>query len=100
MVIKEEQPISMPEVLELVGDSEKGKRIRDFIKGFSPMKTEDAKKLINDLRELKIVKLKDSYIVKIVDFKPTDATQLNKVLSEITLESEDVTKILDIVKKY
>lgn len=44
MTIKEERPISMPEVLELVGDSEKGKQIRDFIKGFGPMKFEDAKK--------------------------------------------------------
>ncbi|MDP2947221.1 MAG: hypothetical protein Q8N88_03835 [Nanoarchaeota archaeon] len=100
MAIKEEKPISMPEVLDLVGDSDKGKQIKDFIKGFGPMKIKDAQSLMNDLRNLGIIKLKDSHIVKIIDFKPADATQLIKILSEITLDSDEVTKILDAVKKY
>jgi len=99
MVIKEERPISMPEVLELVGE-EKGENIKKFIKGFGVMKYKDAENLTNDLRGLKIIKLKDAHIVKIVDFKPIDAVELNKVLSEISLDSDEVNKILDVVKKY
>ena len=90
----------MPEVLELVGEDEKGKKIRDFIKGFGPMKIDDAKKMKEELENLKIIKLKDASIVKIIDFRPTDATQLNKVLSEVALDGDEVAKILDVVKKY
>jgi DNA-directed RNA polymerase subunit F len=100
MVIKEESPISMPEVFNSVGATEKGKQIKDFIKGFNSMKITDAKNLAEELGALKIMKLKDSSIVKIVDFLPSDASELNKVLSEISFDSEEVSKILDVVKKY
>lgn len=100
MAIKEERPVSMSEVFELVNDEEKGKKIREFIKGFGAMKIKDAENMMNDLRGLKIMKLKESHIIKVVDFKPIDATELNKVLSETSLDSDEVSKILDVVSKY
>jgi DNA-directed RNA polymerase subunit F len=100
MAIKEERPICIAEVHELIGDSERGKQLKDFIKNFNNMKFSDAKKMMEDIVALKILKLKESHIVKIVDFKPADATELNKVLSEISLDSEEVEKILDVVRKY
>jgi DNA-directed RNA polymerase subunit F len=83
MTIKEERPISMPEVFELAGETEKGKQIKDFIKGFNNMRIKDARNLIDDLNGLKIMKLKDAFVVKIVDFMPIDASELNKVLSGV-----------------
>ncbi|MFA4960702.1 MAG: hypothetical protein WC548_03490 [Candidatus Pacearchaeota archaeon] len=100
MAIKEEKPISLAEVYEIAGDSEKGKQIREFIKKFNDTSLKDARAMTDELNALKIMKLKDSSIVKIIDFKPTDASELNKVLSEISLDSEEVEKILDVVKKY
>ena len=31
---------------------------------------------------------------------PEEASELNKVLSDVNLDAEEITKILDVVKKY
>jgi len=100
MTIQEETPITMVEVAALAGDSEKGEAVRKFVKQFTKMPVKKAKEMKEELKALDLIKLKDSHIVKIVDFMPTDASELNKVLIEVSLDQEEVTKILDVVKKY
>ena len=100
MAIKEETPITMAEVVALAGDSEKGEAIKKFIKNFNKMPVEKAKEMKEELRALDLIKLKEEHIVKIVDFMPSDAVELNKVISDVSLDQEEVTKILDVVKKY
>jgi DNA-directed RNA polymerase subunit F len=100
MVIKEEKPITIAEVLELVKDSESSKDIKEFIKKFDILELKDALKMKEELKSLDLIKLKDQHIVKIVDFKPSDASELNKILPETSLDSEEIEKILDVVKKY
>ena len=100
MAIKEEKPITMAEVSELAGDSEKGLAIKRFIKDFTKMTAKKAKEMREELSNLKILKLKEGYIVKIVDFIPKDATELNKILIEVSLDQEEITKILDVTAKY
>ena len=100
MAIKEEKPITMAEVSALAGDSEKGVVIKKFIKQFTKMSAEKAGEMKEELNALDLIKLKDAYIVKIIDFMPSDASELNKVLIEVSLDQEEITKILDVVKKY
>jgi len=100
MAIREETPITMAEVAALAGDSERGKAIKDFIKKFNKMSAEKAKEMKQELKDLDLIRLKDSSIVKIIDFMPQDAADLNKILSEVTFDQEEVTKILNVVKKY
>lgn len=99
-MIKESRPVSMAEVVNLVGDSEKATEIKKFVKGFDVLSFEKAKELEEALRGLDLIKLKDEHIVKIVDFVPTDAAELNKVIIEVSLETDEVNKILEITKKY
>src|SRR3989338_509217 len=40
----------------------------------------------------------ESYIVKIVDLLPEDASDINKIFSDISLNEDEVNKILGIVK--
>jgi len=47
-----------------------------------------------------LIKLKEEHIVKIVDFMPSDASELNKVIIEVSLDAEEVNKILEVVGKY
>lgn len=100
MAIIEETPITLAEVSALAGESERGLAIKKFIKNFTKMSAEEAKKMKEDLTSLKIMKLKRTHIVKIVDFMPSDATDLNKIISDVSLEQEEINKILDVVKKY
>ena len=100
MVISEERPLSMAEVVGLAGDSEKDVAVKKLIKSFVKMAPEKAKEMRAELEALDLIRLKDINIVKIVDFMPTNASELNKVASEVTLDQEEVNKILDVVKKF
>ena len=100
MAIREERPISMVEVVDLIGDSDGVKNIKTFIKGFNKMKIDKVRAMMGDLRELDLIKLKEGHIVKIVDFMPDSASDLSKVLVDVSLDKEEVNKILDVVRKY
>ena len=99
-MIKDQKPLTYAEVLELVGDGEKGKKVKDFIKTFYKVKSADAKKLSEELTGLDLMKLKEESIVSIVNFLPQDAADLIKILPDVSLDQEEITKILDVVKKY
>ena len=100
MAVKEERPITMAEVVSLAGDSEKAEEIKKFIKKFNKMDVKKAIEMREELKALDLIKLKDEYIVKIVDFVPKDASELNKVIIEVSLDSEEVAKILEVTGKY
>ncbi|MBT6690025.1 hypothetical protein HN903_04370 [archaeon] len=99
-MIKESRPVSMAEVVELVGDSEKAEEIKKFVKNFDVLGFDKAKELEEELRALDLIKLKDEYIVKIVDFVPTDASELNKVIIDVSLDADEVNKILEVTQKF
>jgi DNA-directed RNA polymerase subunit F len=99
-MIKDQRPLTYSEVLDLVGDGEKAKKVKDFIKAFYKVKSADAKKLAEELKELDLLKLKEESIVNIVNFLPQDAADLIKILPDVSLDQEEITKILDVVKKY
>jgi DNA-directed RNA polymerase subunit F len=100
MAVTEERPITMAEVVSLAGDSEKAEEIKKFIKNFNDMDVEKAIEMKEELKALDLIKLKDEHIVKIVDFTPKDASELNKVIIEVSLDSDEVTKILEVTGKY
>jgi DNA-directed RNA polymerase subunit F len=99
-MIKESRPVSMTEVVKLVGDSKKAEEIKRFVKNFDVLKVEKAEELAKEIEALDLIKLKDIHVVKIVDFVPTDAEELNKVLVDVSLDADEVNKILDVTKKY
>ncbi|MEI6058370.1 MAG: hypothetical protein WCP89_01225 [archaeon] len=99
-MIRDSTPLTLAEVSELVGESDKEEELKKFIKKFTKMKPEDAKKMRKELLDLDLIKLKDDYIVKIVDFMPDDSVDLSKILEGVSLDQEEVTKILNVVKKY
>ena len=100
MGVKEEKPITMVEVVALAGDSEKSLSIKAFIKNFTKMDVKVALEIKSKLAALDLVKLKEFYIVKIVDFMPRTATELNKILIDVSLDTEEVNKILDVLSEY
>ncbi len=100
MVVKEEKPITMAEVVSLAGDSDKAEEIKKFIKQFNKMDVKKAIEMKEELKALDLIKLKDEHIVKIVDFVPKNASELNKVIIEVSLDSDEVAKILEVTGKY
>ncbi|MCR4285181.1 MAG: hypothetical protein NUV97_04015 [archaeon] len=100
MVIKEEKPITLAEVVNLAGGSEKALAIKKFIKNFDVLPINKVEELRKELKALDLIKLKEDHIVKIIDFMPGDASELNKIASDVSLDQEETSKILGVVSKY
>ena len=91
----------MFEVQELakeIKETDKVKEIKTFIKKFSDISGEKAKKLMDDLQKLDIIKLRQNDIIKITDILPENATELNKIFTEISLDADETAKILGAIK--
>ncbi|MAH49358.1 hypothetical protein CMI37_26275 [Candidatus Pacearchaeota archaeon] len=100
MAIIESKPLTLAEVSDLAGDTDRERDIKIFIKKFSKMPVNKAIAMREELGKLDLLKLKEEHIVKIVDFMPEDASDLNKIIVDVSLDQEEVNKILDVVKKY
>lgn len=99
-MIKEQKALTMSEVVELAGDTEKETKLKAFIKQFIKVDVKRAEKMKEELIALDSIKLKEEHLVKIIDFTPEDAADLIKILPGVSLNQDEVTKILEIVKKY
>ncbi|MBI2630475.1 hypothetical protein HYW76_05225 [Candidatus Pacearchaeota archaeon] len=99
-MINEMKPLTMAEVKEISEDVEEDKGIKDFIKKFTKLDAKTAIEMREEIEKLGILKVKDGEIVKIVDLMPEDATDLNKIFTEVSLDEEEIKKILEVVKKY
>ena len=100
MIIEDLKPVSMAEAREIAEASKDKKEIVDFIKKFSKLSPKEAKELRKELEKLDISRLKDDNIVKVMDILPEDAQDLNKIFIESSLDEDEITKILETVKKY
>ena len=100
-MILERTPINMNEVEEIVKelpDDEKKQEIELFLKKFLKTKINQAKKIKKELENLDLMKIKGEHVVKIIDMLPEDASDLNKIFIDISLNEHEINKILEIVK--
>lgn len=93
-------PLSMVETREMLEEIDKENPIIAHIHKFSKMKKEDALKLKEEISGLNFMKVKAEHIIKIVDILPEDASDLNKIFSDVSLDEEESKKIIEIVKGY
>lgn len=93
-------PVHLGDVKELAGDLESKPELRDYLKEFSKLDKEKADKLLDSLKALGNLKVKEDVIVKIVDLLPKDSDSLNKILNDISLDEKEVNDILAVVKEY
>ena len=100
-MIIDRTPLNMNEVeniLNDIPDSEKKEQAMDFLKKFLKAKPEQAKKIKDKLEKMDLMKLKREHTVKIVDLLPQDASDINKIFTDISLNEDETNKILEVVK--
>lgn len=100
-MIHDRTPLSLDEVQEILGkipENTKGEEMKVFIKKFLKAKPGQAKKIKEELETLDLLKLKREDLVKIVDLLPEDASDLNKIFTDVSLTEDETNKILKIVK--
>ena len=99
-MIKKSTPLTLVEVIEIVKQGKKSEQVVEFIKRFSPKPIKKMNEMKEEIEQLNLIKLKDSYIIKIIDFMPTSAAEIIKVVPEASLDQNEISKILEVVKKY
>ena len=100
-MIKERTPLTMQEVSEQLSKLKETDRIKDmnaFVEKFAKLDSEKSKSLKEALEGLNMIKLKRNDIVKIVDFAPENAAELNKIFTDTSLDADETNKILDTIK--
>ena len=102
-MILERKPVNLCEVEEILKDipeSERKTQMDLYLKKFCKTKPETAKKIKKDLEDMDLMKLKNEHIVKIIDLLPEDASDTNKIFTDVSLTEDETNKILEIVKKH
>jgi DNA-directed RNA polymerase subunit F len=100
-MIIDRTPQNMNEVekiLKGLPDSSKKEEMELFLKKFLKTKSDQVKKIKENLEKLDLLKIKQEHIVKIIDFLPSDASDLNKIFFDVSLNEDETNKILEIVK--
>lgn len=100
MKVLEMNPLSLAQVKELSGDLEERKNLETYLKKFCKINKEKAEALMEELKALDNAKMKEEFIVKIIDFLPKDLEELNKIFKEVSLDEKEANDILEIIKKY
>lgn len=100
-MILDRTPLNLNEIREILknlDDSDKKEEMEGYLKKFSKTKPEKAKKIKEDLEKLDLLKMKREHLVKVVDLIPENASDLNKIFTDVSLNEEETNKILDVVK--
>ena len=100
-MIIDRTPLSMNDVEHIVKDlpdNEKKQAVDVFLKKFLNTTSARAKKIRDGLEKLDSIKVKREYIIKIIDLLPEDASDLNKIFVDVSLNEDETNKILEIVK--
>lgn len=100
-MILDRTPLNLNEVKDILknlDDSDKKEEMEGYLKKFLKTKPEKAKKIKEDLEKLDLLKMKREHLVKVIDLIPENASDLNKIFTDVSLNEEETTKILDVVK--
>jgi len=96
-MIRESKSLSMAEAKEFVGENEIAET---FIRKFTKMSPDEAKKMREKIVALNIIKVKQRHIAKIIDLMPENKEDLNKIFVDASLDDDESNKLLDVVKEF
>tara|TARA_Y100000310_G_C20062585_1_gene525671 strand:- start:57 stop:392 length:336 start_codon:yes stop_codon:yes gene_type:complete len=104
--IIEENPVTLSSLKDKLKAIEKegklsfrGEKTKNYVENFELLSSKDSKKFSKEIKNLSIPRLRERHIVKILDVMPKDLDSLKILLSgeTLTINSEDMKKILDVI---
>lgn len=98
-MIEQSHSLSMSEAVEFV-QGEEHSEIKGFIGKFIKLSLKDAKALREELEKMDLMKVRPSHISKMIDLLPESKEELNKLFTDVSLEEDEITKLLDTIKQY
>jgi len=95
-MIEHKESLSISESQEYLKNPE----IKSFVKDFAKLKKEKAKDLRSKLEGLKLIKLNQNHISKLIDFLPEDKEDVNKILTDVSLDENETSGVLQTIKEF
>ncbi|MEK6846925.1 MAG: hypothetical protein AABY16_02050 [Nanoarchaeota archaeon] len=94
------KPLCLAEVKELAGDLSEKPELRDYLKEFCQIDKKKSASLAEAIRNLNNPKIKEEYLVKIVDLLPRDGESISKIFNDVSLDEKEINEVLTVVKEY
>lgn len=94
------KPLPLAEVQAQISEMEEKTPLHDYLKQYCKLSIEKARALEEQLRGLNNVKIKEEYLIKIIDFLPRDAEEVHKIFNDVSLDESEVNAIINVVKDY
>ena len=94
------KPLTLVEAQGLVKANDGSKEIEPYFNKFIKISEKESGELKKELEGLDNHKMKPDHIIKIIDFLPEDASDLNKIFSDISLDENEIKQVAEIVAKY
>ncbi len=109
-VVLKEEPMSIPEVKEDLANIKKrdkeltfrGTKAEDYLAQYSDIDGKKAKELYSKIDGLKIPRLKDLHVKKLIDLLPATANDVKIVLQgyAVTVKADGLKKIAEAIKGF
>jgi len=95
------KPLTLVEAKKIIETQEiEIESLKPYFKKFIKLKIKDVEDMKKNLESLNNHKIKPEHIVKIIDFLPEDASEVNKIFTDINLDENEIKQITDVVKKF
>lgn len=107
--IASKKQVSVTEVFDIINKKSKDKeltyreeKIKEFLKKHNKISFKEFLEIKKKIEELKISRLEEEHIIKIVDIMPENGTQLRSLVQNtgIVLVDDIANNILDILNSY
>jgi DNA-directed RNA polymerase subunit F len=99
-MILEKTSIPLVEVNAIVKDMEDKQTLQIYLNKFTKLTKDKAKHLSEEIIALNNMKIREEQVIKIVDFLPCDAEELNKIFIDTPLSEDEIKSILEITARY
>lgn len=100
-MIIESKPLSISESQEYLDKKQEAQaEVITFMKKFTKLKSNEAEEFREKLTSLDLMKMKEEYLVKIIDLMPDSTEELNKIFIGVGLDEDESNKILEIIKQF
>src|SRR3989344_5775200 len=93
-------PVHLAEVQELAGDLDSRPELRDYLKEFSKLDKKKSDALVEGLKAIGNLKIREESMMKIVDLLPRDSESVAKIFNDNSLDEKEINEILEVVKEY
>ena len=92
--------LSIVEAKQISDEHEGREDMGDYFKKFIKVNAKDAAEIRKEVEAFDNHKIRQEHVAKIIDFLPVDASDINKIFTDVSLDEGEIKQITDVIAKY